>query len=414
MGRSSPSWIAWQNPIPATPTGSDDLSVAYNKVGDVQEAQGDLTDALASYLASLAVMRRLTKFDPDNTNWQRDLFVAYSKVGDVQRAQGDLPAALTSLQAALAIIDRLAKSDTGNAVWQRDLAAAHVEVGDVQMAQGDLASALISYQRSVAIRERLTNADARNASWQYDLAVSYNRMGDVELAQDDATAALTSYQALLTIMDHLAKSDTSNTSWRRGLSIANDKAGQALFDLGRVAEAVNSFTAALQSAKAPDNAEFYWRRALAKLYMNDAAAAADDAAMALQIRPAYPYYPIWLHIARARAGQPDGDELAANTKGSDRSKWPWPIVALFLGSITPDDASNAAMSAEQQRTRAGQSCEADFYIGVYQAETGARADARPLFQSAVDHCPKDFTEYQAAKFELKRLDELSKTRAEKE
>ena len=64
------------------------------------------------------------------------------------------------------------------------------------------------------------------------------------------------------------------------------------------------------------------------------------------------------------------------------------------------------MSAEQQGTRVGQSCEADFYIGAYQIEKGAQADARTLFQSAVDHCLHDYIEYPAAKLELKRLDDV--------
>ena len=64
--------------------------------------------------------------------------MSYDKVGDVQVAQGDLPAALTSYQASLTIRERLAKSDPGNADWQRDLSASYDNVGDVQVAQGNL------------------------------------------------------------------------------------------------------------------------------------------------------------------------------------------------------------------------------------------------------------------------------------
>ena len=94
--------------------------------------------ALASYQASLAIRDRLAKSDPGNAGWQRDLSVSYEKVGDVQVAQGNLPAALASYQASLAITDRLAKSDPGNADWQRDLSVSYERVGDVQVAQGNL------------------------------------------------------------------------------------------------------------------------------------------------------------------------------------------------------------------------------------------------------------------------------------
>ncbi len=56
--------------------------------------------------------------------WQRDLSVSYNKVGDVLVAQGNLPEALKTYRDGLAIADRLAKSDPGNAGWQRDLSVA--------------------------------------------------------------------------------------------------------------------------------------------------------------------------------------------------------------------------------------------------------------------------------------------------
>ena len=70
--------------------------------------------------------------NPDSTDWQRDLSVSYEKVGDVQVAQGDLAGALKSYRDSLAIRDRLAKSDPGNAGWQRDLSVSYDKVGDVQ------------------------------------------------------------------------------------------------------------------------------------------------------------------------------------------------------------------------------------------------------------------------------------------
>ena len=40
--------------------------------------------------ASLAIADRLARSDPGNAGWQRDLSVSYNKIGDVQVAQGDL------------------------------------------------------------------------------------------------------------------------------------------------------------------------------------------------------------------------------------------------------------------------------------------------------------------------------------
>jgi tetratricopeptide (TPR) repeat protein len=94
---------------------------------------------------------RLATSDPGNAYRQRNLSVSYNKVGDVQVARGDMAGALKSYRDSLAIFERLATSDPGNAGWQRDLSVSYNNVGDVQVAQGNLPEALKSYRDSLAI-----------------------------------------------------------------------------------------------------------------------------------------------------------------------------------------------------------------------------------------------------------------------
>ena len=72
-------------------------------------AQGNLPEALKSFRDALAIADRLAKADPGNAGWQRDLSVSYNKVGDVLVAQGNLPEALKSFRDGLAI----------STVWRR-------------------------------------------------------------------------------------------------------------------------------------------------------------------------------------------------------------------------------------------------------------------------------------------------------
>jgi lipoprotein NlpI len=213
---------------------------------------------------------------------------------------------------------------------------------------------------------------------------------------------------MLAIVDRLAKSDPSNAGWRRDSAVSNDKVGQALFDLGRMQEATISFDAAIQTGGKPvDIAEFYWRRALSKLYANDPVAASNDAAIALEQQPDYPYYAIWLHIARTRAGQNDADDFAANAMRIDHGKWPWAVVALFLGAMSADEVQAAAASEGVQSERIGQSCEANFFIAIYLIEKGAPTKARPLLRSAAEQCPHNFVQSFLAPVELQRLGNLA-------
>ena len=61
-----------------------DLAVAYReKIADVQVVQGK-PDALKFYNDDIAIIRRLAKTDPMDARGQRDLSICYDKIGDVE------------------------------------------------------------------------------------------------------------------------------------------------------------------------------------------------------------------------------------------------------------------------------------------------------------------------------------------
>ena len=138
------------------------------ELGRLYRDAGRLPDAL-----------RAAKVASDTAQDDRDRSVAFNALGDVQVAQGNLAAALESYRSSLAVRERLVRADAGNAGWQRDLTVSHDRIGNVQRAQGNLAAALESYRASFAIRERLARADAGNAGRQQDLIVSYVKLSEV-------------------------------------------------------------------------------------------------------------------------------------------------------------------------------------------------------------------------------------------
>ena len=121
--------------------------------------QGKLDEALKAYRDGLAIRERLAAADRSNAEWQRDLSVSYDKVGDVLVAQGKLDEALKAYRDGLAIRERLAAADRSNTQWQRDLSISYNKVGDVLVAQGKLDEALKAYRDGLAIAERLAAAD---------------------------------------------------------------------------------------------------------------------------------------------------------------------------------------------------------------------------------------------------------------
>ena len=94
---------------------------------------------------------------------------AYDKIGNVQVAQGDLAGALKSYRDDLAITDRLARSDPGNAGWQRDLAVSNGNIAIVLGKMGNGAEALEALRRGHAIMVRMTALSPDNVQWKRDL-----------------------------------------------------------------------------------------------------------------------------------------------------------------------------------------------------------------------------------------------------
>jgi lipoprotein NlpI len=110
---------------------------------------------------------------------------------------------------------------------------------------------------------------------------------------------------------------------------------------------------------------------------------------------------LWLDIARKRNGLPS--QLPERANALDMSKWPAPIIRLFLGEITWEAVLAAADDADPKKKK-GQVCEANFFIGELALQKGTREEARRRFELAAADCPKTFGEWQAANVELRAMD----------
>jgi tetratricopeptide (TPR) repeat protein len=114
----------------------------------------------------LAIAEKLAAQDPSNTEWQRDLSISFDRIGDVQRAQGNLDGALKAYQDGLAIRETLAAQDPSNTGWQRDLIVSKVELAQVAEKASKSAAArghyLAGLEIAVALRDagRLAPVDA--------------------------------------------------------------------------------------------------------------------------------------------------------------------------------------------------------------------------------------------------------------
>ena len=130
--------------------------------------------AAAAFLATVHdTLTKLAESDPANAAWQRDLSVSFNKLGDLARAQGNLPEAQRLFGEDLRIAQRLAESDPANAAWQRDLFySCYLIATKVFQPQNRWAEALALMEKALRISERLAASAPTNVMWQNDVKAS--------------------------------------------------------------------------------------------------------------------------------------------------------------------------------------------------------------------------------------------------
>jgi len=172
--------------------------------------------------------------------------------------------------------------------------------------------------------------------------------------------------------------------------------GAAYFAKGDYNRAIQDLNEAIRLN--PKTARALMNRGIANMYAGHFPEAQQDLIQNLQVDPKDPYRAMWLYLARAKAGTDGKAELKTNASGLDLSKWPGPVIQLYLAQSTPEDVLHATGSDGDQK------CEYSFYAGEYRALRGERPEALALFRTASDGCPKDFIEYAPAVIELNNLE----------
>jgi lipoprotein NlpI len=147
----------------------------------------------------------------------------------------------------------------------------------------------------------------------------------------------------------------------------------------------------------PKDDDAYFHRGVAKLYAGSLPQALADLNQAIKLDPEYAYYALWIDIVEMRSNAPS--HLPQTISHVNMTKWPAPVIRLFLGETTPA-AVLAAANNPDAKTKRGQLCEANFYLGELALQQGSREEATRLFRLAAADCPHDFVEGPSANSEL--------------
>jgi tetratricopeptide (TPR) repeat protein len=204
------------------------IANAKDLAGKALNDQGNFTEALSAYRASLSIRHRLVAQDPDNTTRHRELSIAQENVGNLLRDQGDLSGALEAYRASLDTSQALATQNPIDIRQQHRLFVSHERVGDMLRTQEDLGDSLNSYRQSLEIARTWAKQDPADVEWQRALAVVHSKIGDVLQAQGHFAKAQTAFEESSLIIWHLFKQDPRNVRWQQVWEGVHGRVGEIL------------------------------------------------------------------------------------------------------------------------------------------------------------------------------------------
>ena len=279
-----------------------------------------------------------------------------------------------------------ARKGRGNEYTGKSLIADAFERLD--QARGLRADAIADFTAALAIK-------ADDADLYVARAQVYDLNGQNDSAIADFDAALKRNNSPLTLVQRASS-----------LSVKGD------YDRA-VADYTTALAIVTKDAKDPKDdgfnaADIYSQRGYAQFIAARYAAAATDFDKALTLGAAartgdvlwLPYQAAWLHIARARAGENDAEELARNAGKIDLKQWPGTLIAFFLGQAKADQLSPPSSHGAMGR---GRECNLSFFSGEQALVKNDGAEAARQFVRARAVCNIHTVHYLAAGVELKRL-----------
>jgi tetratricopeptide (TPR) repeat protein len=215
---------------------------AHFQMGDVELLAGDVEAAQAEYEAGNKLARRLAQGHA-SVEARRDLSVSYNRLGDVALRLKRTDEALGHFEKALSIREKLAAREPSNAQARRDLSVSYERLGDVALKRDRAEEALRWYRKALAVTQAL--ADAEDAQAARDLSVGYDKLGDVTLRLNQVEEALAFFEKALAIRRRLAEAEPNDAQAQRDLSVGYERLGQVNLGRGKIDEALGWFDKAL-------------------------------------------------------------------------------------------------------------------------------------------------------------------------
>jgi lipoprotein NlpI len=285
-----------------------------------------------------------------------------------------------------------------------DQAVAYYNRGVEYDNKGDYDRALADYSQAIRIDPKY--------------ALAYNNRGTAHSNKGDNERAIADYSQAINIDPKYAMayynrgngyslkgdSDRAIADYSQAISI-DSKYKKAYYNRGDEYDRIGNYDRAIADYNQaisidPKYAKAYTARGRLNLYSGFGDKALADFSQANAVDPKNPFAALWIDIVGQRNNLPS--RLSQTSSQLDMTKWPAPVIRLFLNQMTPA-AVLAAADDPNPAEKKGRVCEANFFTGELSLLKGSKDEAARLFRLAASDCPNDYASRFNAKAELKAL-----------
>jgi len=241
---------------------ASNLTVIYQRMGELYEKLSNLTQALEYHKKALALAEELHHRIPDKADYAINLSISYDKLGFLYRHLGEPVHAKHYYQKALAIAEELCDFSPDSAKFNYNLFTIFHGMGDLYLHVGESSRAKEYFKKALAIAKEACGRAPENIVFTHSLSGTYSSLGDLYLELGEPPRAKEYFKKALAIAEKLYDFTSHSTKFASSLSSRYEDLGKLYYHQGELLRAKEFYQKALAiagklHALVPDNAEFF-------------------------------------------------------------------------------------------------------------------------------------------------------------
>jgi len=219
----------WQSRLDEKPGNSKakrQLALSQNNIGLLLTEQGRFDQSLGELRKASHRQRELLAAQPKSVGVSAELAATLNNLGHAHHQLGQMEAAIDQFHAAIALGEALTAGSKENERALRGLAASYNNLGSI-LAETNYDRASAAFRRAVEIQRRLVETQPINRLYQGELARTYCNLGAMFADVKNWKSAEAVYINAVRLQENLVASSPLAMSYRRDLAISFNNLGMA-------------------------------------------------------------------------------------------------------------------------------------------------------------------------------------------